>query len=113
MCRYCVWLLVLLIFVSLPISAQTEDTFTGTLNDDKPFYEYPLLIEEADTTIIADVIATSGDLDTILYLLDDAGNVLAQNDNRTRDDLNAAINYPSADSGTYTLILARYDVQDG
>ncbi|MDX2078193.1 MAG: clostripain-related cysteine peptidase [bacterium] len=111
--RYCVWLLVLLISVSLPISAQTQDTFTGTLNDDKPFYEYPLLIEEANTTIIADVIATSGNLDTILYLLDDAGNVLAQNDNRTRDDLNAAINYPSADSGTYTLLLARYDVQDG
>ena len=106
-------IILLILFSIAPISAQITNTFTGTLNNEKTFYEYPLLIEEDNTTIIADSIATSGDLDTIMYLLDDAGNVLSQNDNRVREDLNAYIEYPSAFAGAYTLILARYDLADG
>ncbi|MDX2076337.1 MAG: clostripain-related cysteine peptidase [bacterium] len=104
-----------LFFIAFTVtsSAQSNSTFSGTLDAEKTFYEYPLLIEQDNTTITADAIATSGDLDTILYLLDSAGNVLSQNDNRVRDDLNAYIQYPSADAGAYTLILARYDLDDG
>jgi hypothetical protein len=103
----------IVIILTFPITSQTNTPFSGTLNTEKTFYEYPLLIEQDNTTITADAIATSGDLDTILYLLDSAGNVLSQNDNRVRSDLNAYIQYPSADAGAYTLILARYDLDDG
>lgn len=99
----------------IPTLAQegARTTFTGRLDDEKSFYEYPILVTENGTTIIAEARATSGDLDTIVYLLDDAENILAQNDNRQRDILDSYLEYPSANAGTYTLILARYDVDDG
>ena len=108
-------ILSLVIFIALttPIFGQSPETLTGTLDADKPFYEYPIPVTEDNTTIIADVVATSGDLDTILYLLDSAGNILSQNDNRTREDLGAYIEYPSADVGAYILIVARYALEDG
>lgn len=103
-----------LLLIIMPVDAQDDvDTFTGTLDADKTFYEYPIRITSDQTTLIADSRATSGDLDTIIYLLDDAGNILAQNDNRTRSDPNAYLYYPSASAGTYTLILARYDLDKG
>lgn len=103
-----------LLFIIMPVDAQDQtNTFTGTLDDNHTFYEYPIRITSDQTTLIADSIATSGDLDTIIYLLDDAGNILAQNDNRTRGDLNAYLYYPSASAGSYTLILARYDLDKG
>jgi len=107
------WLFVIFAFSLSPILAQPETTFTGTLNDEKTFYEYPILVAEDNTTIIADSQATSGDLDTIIYLLDETGNILAQNDNRTRDVLDAYLEYPYVKAGAYTVILARYDLEDG
>ncbi len=105
----------LILFLISPTHAQVgaRTTFTGTLDDAKSFYEYPILVAEDGTTIIADAKATSGDLDTIVYLLDDAENILAQNDNRQRDVLDSYLEYPSAKAGTYTLILARYDLDKG
>ncbi|MCU0481119.1 MAG: clostripain-related cysteine peptidase [Anaerolineae bacterium] len=111
--RFALFILLTLLLSITPIFAQTDTPFTGTLDTNKPFYEYPILIEDDNTTLTADSQATSGDLDTIIYLLDETGNILAQNDNRTRDDLDAYLFYPAMDAGAYTLILARYDLDDG
>lgn len=107
-----VWLISLMV---VPIAAQTEPitTFTGTLNDQKTFYEYPILIPNDDTTIVVEARATSGDLDTIVYLLDSADNIVAQNDNRRRDILDSYLEYHAARAGAYTLILARYNLDTG
>lgn len=65
-----------------------------------------------DEAVIATAIGVS-DLDTYLTLLDDSGQVVAENDDRTYWELDAEIVYTSKTGGEYTLVLRGYEGTEG
>lgn len=116
--RRTAWMcLSVVVFLTLifPITAQQQDEnhYTGTIDNDTPYETFPITVRENGSKVIVDIRATSGDLDTLLYLVDHAGSIVAENDDRTEGDFNALIEYPQAMAGDYTIIATRYGVMEG
>ncbi|MCL4253387.1 MAG: DVUA0089 family protein, partial [Anaerolineae bacterium] len=104
-----IWILAMFAVTS---AQQTPSQFTGLIDDDTPFIEIAFAVEAA-TTITIDLDATSGDLDTYLYLVDGSGKILAENDDRVRGDTNSSIREFFIPTGDYTVIVSRYGVTRG
>ncbi len=85
----------------------------GTINNDVPFVRVPVTIPTDGSTFTADIKPISGDLDTLLYLVDSDGQIVAENDDRSKNDPSSLIEFPQADAGDYTLIVTRYKVAEG
>lgn len=105
-----------LIFSGVPRLALAQEplrTLEGTIDNTNAYYELAFSVEVAGGTITIDHSATSGDLDTLAYLVDDAGNIIEQNDDRARDNTNALIVFPNAERGAYRAIATRYGVEGG
>jgi len=100
-----------LIFV-VTVAQQPLNHFSGTIDDENPFVEIGFSVNNA-TTISVDLMATSGDLDPYLFLVDSTGKVIAENDDRKRGDINSSITEFFIPRGEYTIIAARYNVTDG
>lgn len=98
-----------------PVITHANDVMplTGTINDDTPVYEVPITITESNSTIWADLHASSGDLDPLLYLLDADGNILAENDDRVKGNKDPLLVYANADPGDYLLLATRYKATQG
>lgn len=106
----------ILIFAGMSLAAQdTPQIIHGTIDDDTPFVEVPIVVTKQGMTVIADInkVHEEDDLDTLLYLVDNQGNIVAENDDRARGDTNSTIVFPQADAITYTLIATRYKVERG
>lgn len=88
-------------------------TLAGAIDDVTPYVEVPLTVDQAGSLISADLRATSGDLDTLLYLVDDTGTIIAENDDRSRTERSSLLEFPRARVGRYTVIATRYGVSDG
>jgi hypothetical protein len=93
--------------------AQTERTLRGFIDNNTPYVELAFSVARSNSRIVLDMIPTSGDLDTLLYLVDSAGNIIDQNDDRVRGDVSSLIQFPSAPSGQYRAIATRYGVKNG
>ncbi len=105
---------VLLLFCVLPAWAQTTSfSVSGTIDDDTPFVDIPLTIGADGANVIIDIVPTGGDLDTLLYLVDSRGAIVAENDDRARGDFSSLIEFPDAEAGLYSIIATRYGVEDG
>lgn len=88
------------------------DIFTGTISNREYYVTFPLNDVQEGQTITIDARATSGDLDLYLGLfLGDE--VVAENDDRDRSDINPLIEYPRAQAGDYTVVVTRYGFADG
>lgn len=112
--KYAVIMLILSLFVSGGVLAQDEtvEEFTGTIDSESPIKEYILdLVEGNGVLVLAE--ATSGDLDTYLYLLNPDGDIVASNDDRNGDTLDSALGYLVGESGEYTLQVTRYEEEEG
>ncbi|PJF31995.1 MAG: hypothetical protein CUN52_02265 [Phototrophicales bacterium] len=113
------WILSLLSFLLLMrvitiVNAQTEERKMGVINNDTPFAEIQFTVPQDGSLVTLDLKAMSGDLDTLLYLVDRDGNILAENDDRVSGrDTNSFIEFPQADAGRYLIIVTRYGVVNG
>ena len=108
--RYILFLLAFcLVFSTGVLTAQDDGALSGIIDNDAPFVEFAIEVEEQGSTIVADIQAQSGDLDTLLYLVDGNGSIVAENDDRVRGDTNSLLVFPQADAGMYTLIATRYN----
>ncbi len=105
-------LLVLVVLFSGIVTAQTEP-YTGTIDNNTPFQTFAFSVETDGSTIVLDIQPTSGNLDTLLYLVDGSGNIIAENDDRSRRDFSSRIEFPQADARPYTVVATRYGVVDG
>ena len=108
-----VWCVVLILFIAQTTQAQNSSVTTGFIDNNTPFIEYPIQVANSGTTIILDIKPTSGNLDTLLYLVDGNGNIVSENDDRVRGDISSRIAFPLADAGNYTAIATRFGVADG
>ncbi len=113
-----------LLLLSGIVTAQDQDdteattdtgptVVTGQLNDAQYFVEVPIEITQRGTTIVADASVTSGNLDTLLLLVNENGLIVGENDDRAPDDLTSLLVYPAAQRGNYTLVITRFALQDG
>lgn len=81
---------------------------SGAITNQQPYQVYSFQAQANDLVTI-DSTATSGSLDTFLFLLDPSGNVVRTNDDRAIGDTNAQIVgalLPQA--GNYTIVVSRY-----
>jgi hypothetical protein len=113
--RYVVIMLVLALLVSGAAHAQDQEPrtqrFTGYLDSRVPMKEYPLpLVAGQAVLILAE--ATSGDLDTVIYLLNPEDEIVASNDDRSDESLDSALGYVVGETGEYTLQVTRYEGTD-
>ncbi len=107
------WCVVLILFIAQTTQAQHSSVLMGFIDNNTPFIEYPIQVANSGTTIILDIKPTSGNLDTLLYLVDSNGNIVSENDDRVRGDVSSRIVFPQADAGNYTAIATRFGVADG
>jgi len=107
-------LLMLASFINMASAQMTEDRKTGVIDNETPFVEIEFDIPQDGSLITIDLSAISGNLDTLLYLVDRDGNILAENDDRVAgSDTNSFIEFPQADAGRYLIIVTRYGVVNG
>ncbi len=104
----------ILLTTALSVVAQVdvdgvgEYEFTGRINNNSETALYSLNLTAGQyILVIAD--PTSGNLDTVITLIDDGGHIVANNDDRNRDTYGSAFGYGVDESGTYTLEVTRYD----
>lgn len=110
------WLIVVLIVGGVGTSyAEADDTdaYTGFINDEQFFQAFPVSISTDGLTLVINLEATSGDLDTLLYLLTPDGDILAENDDVERGNSNSRIVYPNISAGDYIIIATRFRVEGG
>jgi hypothetical protein len=88
------------------------EVWTGTVDDDTPFNQIVLEDVPAGATITVDIRATSGDLDAYAGVLFD-DEVVYENDDRAKGDSNPIVEYRAEESGTYIIVITRYDFEEG
>lgn len=84
----------------------------GFVADNTPDGQYSVTLT-AGAGLIMLAEAQSGDLDTIVVLLDTAGNQVAYNDDRAEDDFDSEAYYISASGGTYDVIVTHWGGTSG
>ncbi|MDX2078819.1 MAG: clostripain-related cysteine peptidase [bacterium] len=92
-----------------------EADFCETIDNENPFWEYAFRVRNRGSLIQIDIshIIQDSELDTYLYLIDSAGNIVAENDDRARGDVTSYIEYPQAGAGVYRVIAGRYGLDEG
>jgi uncharacterized protein YfaP (DUF2135 family) len=94
--------------VSEPLAVTVGTEVTGVLTNGQVYQAYSFAATTGQSVSL-DMSATSGNLDTLLLLLDPNGNVVAINDDRETGNTNSLIpNVPLLLQGTYTIIATRY-----
>jgi hypothetical protein len=95
-----------IIAAASPIDAGI--TLNGSISN-RQSYESYAFSGQANDQVTIDMNATTGSLDTFLFLLDPSGNVVAFNDDRVQGDTDAEItNVLLPAQGTYTIVATRY-----
>jgi len=108
-----VWFVIIILFITQIAQAQNLSIQTGLIDNNTPFIEFPVQVTTSGTTLTLDMRATTGNLDTLLYLVDAGGNIISENDDRVRGDTNSRITFPQAERGNYTVIATRFGVASG
>lgn len=104
------FLLSLTIIFSAGLTSAQGDEYSGHLNEAHPSDQYTLELTAGESLLIS-AEATSGDLDANLRLQNPDGETIAQNDDRAEGNLDPVLGYTVEVSGTYTVIISRYDKQ--
>jgi hypothetical protein len=83
--------------------------YQGTIDEGAAGAPYPLELASGDAVLLQ-TQALSGDLDTIITLLDPNGTELRSNDdaNLGAGNLNSALFFQAENAGTYTVVVSNY-----
>jgi hypothetical protein len=101
------------------VQAQSVETeIVGKIDNTTPFREYPLRVSTTGSTITIDMRPLEGerggDLDTLLYLVDENGSIVGENDDRIpNQDSSSLLVYPQAVAGQYRIIATRFKTDRG
>jgi len=103
------------------VTAQTpnvEADYVGRIDNSTPFREYALRVPITGSTVTIDMRPlegeAGGDLDTLLYLVDENGSIVGENDDRvTNQDSSSLLIYPQAVAGQYRIIATRFKIDKG
>jgi hypothetical protein len=95
------------------VMVHAQNPKIGKIDDTTPFIEIPIRIENDGDTVSITAQATSGDLDTLVYLVDANSAIVAENDDRATDDTDSSLTFLQAPQGDYTVIVTRFGVEEG
>lgn len=107
-------MIVLVLFVLLfaPILALAQDQHhTGQIDSVNTTVDFPVQLNAGDSVLVM-VEATSGDLDTVVRLMDPSGLIVSENDDRSANTLDSALGHTATVSGTYIVQVSRYAYSD-
>lgn len=90
-----------------------EADYTGLIDGATPYFEIPFNVRRTGSTIVIDLYKLSGDLDTLLFLVDGAGNIVASNDDRSSESRDSLVRFPQAAAGQYRAVATRYKIERG
>lgn len=94
-------------------ASEPVTVLTGSISDAAPAQVFEVQLF-ANETIFASAEATSGNLDTVLTIVDSSERVLAQNDDyNVQTSLNSALTFTTGSAGTYFFIVSRYGGESG
>lgn len=104
-----IWVGLMLLWIGAsPLSAQSQSQeHFGNINEKALFARYHIKLELGQGAV-ALVEATTGDLDTQLFIYDADAVILAYNDDRRRNDLNSEVAFIADYAGTYTIEVTSY-----
>ncbi len=89
------------------------ETVSGEINDDDFALGWCIIARKGDSLLI-DMVATSGDLDAYLFLVDpDFEETFAENDNVSRRSTDSQIEYAVKKDGAYIIVATRVDLDKG
>ena len=89
-----------------PSRISYGESATDSLSDSRAYIDFPFQAQAGDNVLIS-MDATSGNLDPLLKLYDDAGNELA-NDDDSGDGRNALIEFRIPSAGEFVINAGRY-----
>lgn len=102
----------LLLLLSLVIGqtiAQSDEVYTGDIDNNRDEDEYVIELDEGDGVIITAIAPDDSGLDTYLNLENEDGNEVAFNDDfEYPDSTNSRIGFVAGDDGEYTIIVSNY-----
>jgi hypothetical protein len=101
-------IIIALCLVGSPALAQQDLQGDGIINDRTPTFEFDLDLSAGDTVTISTEV-TTGDLDTTITLFAPDGDEVAYNDDRGDGTYNSLLTYTAESSGTYRIVIGRYD----
>jgi hypothetical protein len=104
---FIVWL------VATSYQPSNAQSLVGRIDNNTPFIEVPIAVFDDNSVFKISLTATSGDLDTLLYLVDNNGNIIAENDDVTDGNTDSYIEFVRPPFGKYTVIVTRFGVDDG
>lgn len=91
---------------------ERGSTITGALYGAQPYLAYSFEAA-ADEVVTINLEATSGSLDTLLQLIDSAGNLVAVNDDANASTNSQLANQRLVTAGRYTIVATRYGKEIG
>ncbi|MBL8156643.1 MAG: hypothetical protein JNM70_20870 [Anaerolineae bacterium] len=92
---------------------EIGETVSGEINNDDFALGWCIIAQEGDSLLI-DMVATSGDLDAYLFLVDpDFEETYAENDNVSRRSTDSQIEYTIEQDGAYIIVATRVDLDSG
>ena len=111
------FLMLIAIFIFLmagQIMAQSDETYTGNIENDRDEDEYIIALDEGDSVIITAIAPSGSDLDTYLTLLNEDGDEVAVNDDyEFPESTNSRIAYTAEEDGDYTIVVSNYPGSEG
>lgn len=112
--RFLMLIAILVFLMAGQIMAQSDETYTGNIENDRDSEEYTITLEEGAGVIITAFAADGSELDTFLTLLDEDGDEVAVNDDyEFPTTTNSQITYTARNSGDYTIVVSNYPGSDG
>lgn len=88
--------------------AAQDDYYSGKLGSSNPSDDYRFILQAGESVLIT-AEAVSGDLDTVVKLVDPSGAIVGENDDQNDDSLDSALGFTASVEGTYVLTVSRYD----
>ncbi|MGB7338513.1 MAG: MXAN_6640 family putative metalloprotease [Phototrophicaceae bacterium] len=111
--RFLILIATLLFLTVGQIMAQSDETYTGNV-DNNNSDRYVIALQAGDNVLITAIASNGSDLDTILTLLDEDGDAVAENDDyEYPDSTNSQIDFTADDAGDYTVIVSNYPDSSG
>ena len=89
-----------------------DETVSGEINNSNPVIEYHFAAQAGDSIQI-DLVATSGNLDPLLKLLDANHREINRNDDVRNGVRDSRLNMPTLSPGTYTIVATRFGEENG
>ena len=106
--RFFLLISILVFLMAGQIMAQSDETYTGDIENDRDEDDYTIELDEGDSVIITAIAPDGSDLDTYLTLLNEDGDEVATDDDSGEGTNPALIRVQLPEDGEYSIVIEHY-----